>query len=68
MNMGLAIKELREEKQVPMWKLAQMTNYKASALYKIEKRPLLFYLEPLYTIADALSVKVSDLMKRAEEL
>jgi transcriptional regulator with XRE-family HTH domain len=68
MNMGLAIKELREEKHMSILALAKMTDYKLSTLYKMEKRPLLYYLAPVYTIADALGVKVSDLMKRAEEL
>jgi ribosome-binding protein aMBF1 (putative translation factor) len=66
--MGKAIKEIREEKQIPMWRLASKTDYTASALYEMEKKPLIFQMEPLYVISDALGIKLSELIQKAEEL
>jgi transcriptional regulator with XRE-family HTH domain len=68
MHMGKAIRQTREAKGVTLTRLAMDTGYKVSAIGKIELKPFLFNLEPLYVISDALGVKMSQLIQKAEEL
>lgn len=68
MNMGKAIADFREAKGMSQQQLAAIAGYGHAYVNVIEKKKLIFHLEPVYVLADALDVKVSELFQRAEQL
>ena len=68
MNIGKAIREEREHQGFTQLELAIKTGYTEMWILQIEKKKLIFQLEPVYTIADALDIPLSQLFARAEQV
>ena len=59
--LGLSIKRIREQKKLSQEKLAEMADIHTSYIGQIERGIRYPSLKVLFKIADALSVKLSDL-------
>ena len=67
MEIGRAIKEIRNEKGISQNKLSKLTGFNRGYLYKLESDLISPSLETLEKIAKALDIQVSEIVKWVEQ-
>jgi transcriptional regulator with XRE-family HTH domain len=68
MNIGQAIKNIRQKKKISQESLSFQSGIGRSHMYKIENNKISPTIETLEKIAASLNIKVSEMIKDAEAL